>query len=56
MPLAYADNADIVGRNYREVAFAFSKFAEKARINHLVVNESKTNLLLSTAKDNRGIR
>ena len=31
MPLAYADDVDIIGRRDREVAVAFSKFAEEAR-------------------------
>ena len=51
MPLAYADDADIIGRNGREVAAAFSKFAEEAWSIGLAVNESKIKLLLSTAKD-----
>ena len=38
-----------------EVAVAFSNFAEEARSIGLAVNESKTEYLLSTAKD-RGIR
>ena len=29
--LAYADNVDIIGRSDREIAVAFSKFAEEAR-------------------------
>ena len=49
MPLAYADDVDIMGRS--EVGTAFSKFAEEARSIGLAVNESKTKLLLSTAKD-----
>ena len=46
MHLAYADDVDIIG----EVETAFSKFAEEARSISLAVNESKTKLLLSTAK------
>ena len=50
MPLAYADDIDIIGRSNCEVEATFSKFAEKARIIGLAVNESKTKLLLATAK------
>ena len=55
MPLAYADDVDIIGRSDREVTVAFSKFAEEARSIGLAVGESKTKYLLSTAK-HRGIR
>ena len=52
MPLAYADDIDIIGRSEREVAVAFFKFAEEVRSIGLAVNESKTKYLLSsTAKD-----
>ena len=52
MPLAYADDVDIIGSSDRVVAIAFSKFAEEARSIGLEVNESKTKYLLSsTAKD-----
>ena len=51
VPLAYADDVDIIGRSDREVADTFSKFAEEARSIGLAVNESKTKYLLSTAKD-----
>ena len=51
MSLAYADDANIIGRSICEVEDAFSKFAEEARRIGLAVNESKTRLLLSTAKD-----
>ena len=51
MPLAYADDVDIIGRGICEVAAAFSKFAEEARSIGLAVNESKTKFLLSTPKD-----
>ena len=51
MPLAYADDVDIIGRSNCEVGAAFSKFAEEARSIGLAVNESKTKYLLSTAKD-----
>ena len=51
MPLAYADDVNIIGRSICEVKAAFSKFAEEARSIGLAVNESKTKLLLSTAKD-----
>ena len=52
MPLAYADDVDIIGRGISEVAAAFSKFSEEARSIGLAVNESKTKYLLSsTAKD-----
>ena len=47
-PLAYADDVDIIGSSDREVAVAFSKFAEEARSISLVVNESKTKYLLSS--------
>ena len=50
MPLAYADDIDIIGRSEREVAVAFSKFTEEARSIGLAVNENKTKLLLLTAK------
>ena len=60
MRIAYVDDVDIIGRNNREVAVAFSKFAEEARSIGLAVNESKRKYLLSTAKDfinsHRGIR
>ena len=51
MPLAYAEDVDIIRRSICEVEAAFSKFAEKARSIGLAGNESKTKLLLSTAKD-----
>ena len=51
MPQAYADDIDIIGGSECEVAVAFSKFAEEARNIDLVVNESNTKYLLSTAKD-----
>ena len=51
MPLAYADDVDIVGRSICEIEAAFSKFDEEARGIGLAVNESKTKLVLSTAKD-----
>ena len=51
MPLAYADDVDIIGRSICEVEAAFSKCAEEARSIGLAVNDSKTKLLLSTAKD-----
>ena len=51
MSLAYADDVEIIGRSICEVEAAFSKFAEKAWSIGLVVNESKTKYLLSTAKD-----
>ena len=54
MPLAYADNVDIIGRRNREVVVAFFKFAEEARSIGLAVNESKTKYFLSTAKDFSG--
>ena len=50
MPLAYADDVDIIGRSICEVEAALSKFGEEARSIGLSVNESKTKLLLSTAK------
>ena len=51
MPLAYADDVDVIGRSICEVEAAFSKFAEEARSIGLAVNENKTKLFLSTAKD-----
>ena len=48
---AYADDVDIKGISNREVAVAFSKFAEKARSIGLAVSDNKTKYLLSTAKD-----
>ena len=51
MPLAYADDVDIMGRSICEVEAAFSKFAQEARSIGLAVNQSKTKYLLSTAKD-----
>ena len=53
MPLAYADDVDIIGRSICEGEAAFSKFAEEARSIGLAVNESETKFLLSTAKDTR---
>ena len=51
MPLAYADDFDIIGRSDHEVAVAFSKFAEEERSIGLAVNESKTKYLVPAAKD-----
>ena len=48
--LAYADDVDIIGRSICEVEASFSKFAEEAQSIGLAVNESKTKLLLSTAR------
>ena len=53
MPLAYADDVDIIGRSICEVEAAFSKFAEEARNIGLAVTESKTKLLLSTGRSIR---
>ena len=53
MPMAQADDVDIIDRSLCEVEAAFSKFAEEARSIGQAVNESKTELLLSTAKDTR---
>ena len=53
MPLAYADDVHIIGGSICEVEAALSKFAEEARSIGLAVNESKTKLLVSTAKDTR---
>ena len=54
MPVAYADDVDIIGRSDREVAVAFFKFAEEARNIGIAVNKSKTKYLLSsTVKDFR---
>ena len=54
MPLAYADDVDIVGRSICKVEAAFSKFAEEARSIGVAVNEGKTKYLLSsTVKDFR---
>jgi len=51
MPLAYADDVDIIGRSKREVSAAFSKFVEEAQSLGLAVNEDKTKYLVSTARD-----
>ena len=52
MTLAYADDIDIIGRSYYEIAMAFSKIAQEACSIGLAVNESKTKYLLSsTAQD-----
>ena len=51
MPLAYLVDVDIIGRSDQEFAVAISKFAEDKQSIGLAVNESKTKLLLSTAKD-----
>ena len=48
MPLAYADDIDIIGRSEREVAVEFSKFAQEARSIGFAVNEDKTKFLLSS--------
>ena len=47
MPLAYADDVDIIGRSDSEVAVTFSKFAEEVRSISLAVDESKTKYLVS---------
>ena len=49
MPLAYADDVDIIGRSICEVEAAFSKFVEEARSIGLAVNESRTKYVLLTA-------
>ena len=41
MPLAYADDVDIIGNRDREVTVAFSMFSGEARIG-LALNQSKT--------------
>ena len=51
MPLACADDVDIIGKSICEVEAAFFKVAEEARSIGLAVNESKTKLILLTAKD-----
>ena len=52
MPLAYANDVDIIGISVRDVAVAFSKFAEEVRNIGLAVSESTRKYLLSsTAKD-----
>ena len=51
MPLAYADDVDIIGRNKREVSAAFSRFVEVAHKVGLAVNENKTKYLVSTSKN-----
>ena len=55
MPLAYSDDVDIIARSDRQVAVAFSKFAEEARRIALAVNESKTKYLLSSTVNNFSI-
>ena len=42
MPLAYADDVDIIGQSMREVSAAFAKFDKEARMLGLAVNEEKT--------------
>ena len=44
MPLAFADDVDIIGRSIFEVEAAFFKFAEEALSIGLAVNKSKTKL------------
>jgi hypothetical protein len=51
MPLAYADDVDIIGRNKREVSAAFTRFVEEAHKVGLAVNEDKTKYLVSTSKN-----
>ena len=51
MPLAYADDVDIIGRSDRVFAVAFSMFAEEARSIDLAANESNTKYLVSAPKD-----
>ena len=51
MPLAYADDVDIIGRGICEVAAAFCKIAAEARSIDPTVNGSKIKFLLPTAKD-----
>jgi len=51
MPLAYADDIDIIGRSKREVSSAFSKFVKEAEKMGLAVNEDKTKYLASTVRD-----
>ena len=51
MPLAYADDVDIIGRSICEVKADFSKFAEEARRIGLAVNVSKTKCFVSALKD-----
>lgn len=51
MPLAYADDVDIIGRSKQEVSAAFSKFEEEAKKLGLAVSENKTKYLISTCKD-----
>ena len=55
MPVAYADDVDIIGRSDREVAVAFFKFAEEARNIGIAVNKSKTKYLLSSTVKDSGI-
>ena len=42
MPVAYADNVDIIGRSDSDVAVTLSKFTEESWSIGLAVNESKT--------------
>ena len=48
MPLAYADDVDIIGRNICEVEAAFSKFADEARSIGLAVNENKVSFIINS--------
>jgi hypothetical protein len=48
MPLAYADDVDIIGRSSREVSAAFTRFEEASKNMGLAVNENKTKYFVST--------
>ena len=48
MPLAYADDVDIIGRSSREVSAAFTRFEEVSKTMGLAVNENKTKYFVST--------
>ena len=51
MPLAYADDVDIIGGKKRDVSAAFSQLVQEAHKVGLAVNEDKTKYLVSTTKN-----
>ena len=51
MPLAYADDIDIIGLNRRAVIVAFSALEKDPHCLGRAVNEDKTKYMLSTTKE-----
>ena len=51
MPLAYADDIDIIGLNRRAVTAAFSALEKESRRLGLTVNEDKTKYMVSITKE-----